>query len=367
MQAQVFFKLSLGFEGVDVFGDLGAHGGERAGELADLVLLRTDRVGAIVVAALEPSGGLAQTAHRGDDVAHEQGDAHGQAEHGGDKHEDQGEVAQGELLAQIEVARAPGAQQHVGQVGGVALDVDALVGQTAVGVRVEAAAPQGGQEGGNGVIDVLTGKVNPCGKLTDTIARDIEDYPSTKNFGDADTNIYEEDIYVGYRYFETFAKDKVLYPFGYGLSYTTFDIKSELDVDDSAIGVSAVVTNTGDTAGKEVVQVYVKAPTGKLGQPARKLAAYKKTKKLAPGESETIDLVISKYLFASYDDSGVTGAKSCYVMEAGVYEIYAGFDVRHAPLAGTYEEDFISLTYLQEASAPITPFNRMKALETDNG
>ena len=80
---------------------------------------------------------------------------------------------------------------------------------------------QGGQEGGNGVADVLTGKVCACGKLTDTIAADIKDYPSTENFGDPFKNYYKEDIYVGYRYFETFAKDKVLYPFGYGMSYTT--------------------------------------------------------------------------------------------------------------------------------------------------
>ena len=83
---------------------------------------------------------------------------------------------------------------------------------------------QGGQEGGNGVCSVLTGKVNPCGKLVDTIAKSIEDYPSTVNFGDEKKNIYKEDIYVGYRYFETFAKDKVMYPFGYGLSYTDFSI-----------------------------------------------------------------------------------------------------------------------------------------------
>ena len=87
---------------------------------------------------------------------------------------------------------------------------------------------QGGQEGGNGVADVLTGKVCACGKLTDTIAQSIEDYPSTENFGDPSKNYYKEDIYVGYRYFETFAKDKVLYPFGYGLSYTSFGIKAEI-------------------------------------------------------------------------------------------------------------------------------------------
>ncbi len=225
---------------------------------------------------------------------------------------------------------------------------------------------QGGQEGGNGVLDVLTGKVSPCGKLTDTIACDITDYPSTKNFGNADTNIYEEDIYVGYRYFETFARNKVLYPFGYGLSYTTFAMKSSLSVEDAAVMVDVIISNTGEVPGKEVVQVYVKAPTGSLGQPARKLIAYKKTKELAPGESEKIKFVIDKYLFASYDDSGITGTKSCYVLEAGVYEIYAGSDVRHAVLAGKYKEDFMVLERLQEASAPVIPFKRLKAGETSN-
>ena len=83
---------------------------------------------------------------------------------------------------------------------------------------------QGGQEGGNGVLDVLNGAHSPSGKLTDTIAYDLSDYPSTPNFGDEKRNLYVEDIYVGYRYFETFAKEKVLYPFGFGLSYTTFSI-----------------------------------------------------------------------------------------------------------------------------------------------
>ena len=124
---------------------------------------------------------------------------------------------------------------------------------------------QGGQEGGNGVADVLMGRVNPCGKLTDTIAENIEDYPSQSCFGDLTRNEYKEDIYVGYRYFETFAKEKVLYPFGFGLSYTTFAVTAEAkekDVDN--VTVTATVENTGKTDGKEVVQVYVKAPQGVL-------------------------------------------------------------------------------------------------------
>ena len=166
---------------------------------------------------------------------------------------------------------------------------------------------QGGQEGGNGVADVLTGKACACGKLTDTIAADINDYPSTENFGDPFKNYYKEDIYVGYRYFETFAKDKVLYPFGYGLSYTTFETRAEiLKNTGDEITVSATVSNTGEVRGKEVVQVYVKVPQGKLGNPARRLIGFAKTKELAPGEQEEICIVIPKYDMASYDDSGVT-------------------------------------------------------------
>lgn len=164
---------------------------------------------------------------------------------------------------------------------------------------------QGGQEGGNGVADVLTGKVCACGKLTDTIAADIKDYPSTENFGDPFKNYYKEDIYVGYRYFETFAKDKVLYPFGYGLSYTTFEMKAEvLKNTGDEITLSVTVSNTGEVRGKEVC------------------------------------IVIQKYDMASYDDSGVTGHKSCYVLEEGCYEVFVGSDVRSAVSVGCYEEEF---------------------------
>ncbi len=227
---------------------------------------------------------------------------------------------------------------------------------------------QGGQEGGNGVADVLTGKVAACGKLTDTIAENICDYPSTENFGDPFKNYYKEDIYVGYRYFETFAKDKVLYPFGYGLSYTTFETESEiLKNTENELTVSAAVTNTGSEKGKEVVQVYVKVPQGKLGNPARKLIGFAKTQELEPGEKEELVIVIPKYDMASYDDSGVTGHKSCYVLEVGTYEIFVGSDVRSAEAAGTYEEEFRVLVQLQEACAPVEQFRRMKAVLMPDG
>ena len=222
---------------------------------------------------------------------------------------------------------------------------------------------QGGQEGGSGVADVLTGKVCACGKLTDTIAERIEDYPSTENFGDPFKNYYKEDIYVGYRYFETFARYKVLYPFGYGLSYTDFETKAEIMKNtEDELSVAATVTNTGDVKGKEVVQVYVKVPQGKLGNPARKLIGFAKTGELNPGEKEEVVIVVPKYDMASYDDSGVTGHKSCYVLEEGTYEIFVGSDVRSAKAVGTYEEEFRVLEQLQEAYAPVEKFRSVKAV-----
>ena len=227
---------------------------------------------------------------------------------------------------------------------------------------------QGGQEGGNGVADVLTGKVCACGKLTDTIAERIEDYPSTENFGDPFKNYYKEDIYVGYRYFETFAKDKVLYPFGYGLSYTSFGIKAEiLKNSEEELTVAAEVVNTGAVKGKEVVQVYAKVPQGKLGNPARRLIGFAKTGELKPGEKEEVVIVIPKYDLTSYDDSGVTGHKSCYVLEEGTYEIFVGSDVRSAESAGCYEEKFRVVEKLQEAYAPVEKFSRMKAVLMPDG
>ena len=226
---------------------------------------------------------------------------------------------------------------------------------------------QGGQEGGNGVIDVLTGRVNPCGKLTDTIAKNIEDYPSTKNFGDPERNYYEEDIYVGYRYFESFAKEKVMYPFGYGLSYTSFDIKGKLvESTYEEIVVEANVTNNGNMSGKEVVQVYIEAPQGKLGKPVRALVGFKKTGIIKPGECEKLIINIPKSYIASYDDSGVAGYKSCYILEEGLYKIYIGSDVRNAEESGQYDEKFTIVESLEEACAPIVNFKRIKPILDEN-
>lgn len=214
---------------------------------------------------------------------------------------------------------------------------------------------QGGMEGGNAVADALSGKATPSGKLPDTVAYDIEDYPANDNFGNEFTNLYKEDIYVGYRYFETFAPEKVQFEFGFGLSYTKFDIETvSADADNEKITLEVKVTNTGDKfSGKEVVQVYYEAPQGALGQPARQLCAYEKTENLAPGQSQTLKIAFDINGIASYDDSGVTGNKSCYVLEAGDYNFYVGNSVKNNKLAYTYKIEELKVTeQLSEAACP---------------
>jgi beta-glucosidase len=222
---------------------------------------------------------------------------------------------------------------------------------------------QGGQEGGNAVLDVLSGAVNPSGKLADTIAENIADYASSENFGSDVKNYQKEDIYVGYRYFETFDKEKVLFPFGFGLSYTTFDIAAGEFAYDKKDGISLEVhvANTGDAAGKEVVQVYVEAPQGELGKPARALVAFNKTDVLKNGQAQNIRFEIPKYWFASYDDSGVTGNKSAYVLEKGEYTVYVGSDVRSAEAVGSFTVDKTEVVkQCEEAYAPVDSFERLK-------
>ncbi len=219
---------------------------------------------------------------------------------------------------------------------------------------------QGGMEGGNGVADVLMGRVNPCGKLTDTIAKEIEDYPSNKNYGDPVRNFYAEDIYVGYRYFETFAKEKVLYPFGFGLSYTDFAVHTESFQRGEATTLRVAVKNIGSHPGKEVVQVYVQAPQGLLGKPLRSLVDFGKTKVLQPGETEILEFSVSDYRISSYDDSGVTGHPYCYVLEAGEYIIHVGTSVRDCAVAGTFTlSETKVLEQLRQSAAPQETFLRL--------
>lgn len=229
---------------------------------------------------------------------------------------------------------------------------------------------QGGMEGGHAVADVLMGRVNPCGRLADTIAVSIEDYPSASHFGGCNGNQYAEDIYVGYRYFETFdfAKKKVLYPFGFGLSYTSFEICSNMETKEYGGIFHVKVKNTGDFAGKEVVQVYVSAPQGQLGKPVRVLAAFAKTKCLGQGEEQELILEVKKQVFASYDDTGVTGHKSCYVLERGDYRFYVGTDVRSAQMAGYMQiKETEVIEQCTEALAPVEKFERMRPVPVLDG
>ncbi len=226
---------------------------------------------------------------------------------------------------------------------------------------------QGGMVGGTGTAMVLTGEVSPSGKLPDTIAYSMSDYPSDPYFGTDKRDFYSEDIYVGYRYFETFAKDKVRYPFGFGLSYTEFSIKSvgfKAEHMQSVV-CSVRVSNTGSFSGKETVQVYVQAPQGKLGKPARVLCGYEKTENLAPLAAQDINITVDLRDFASYDDSGATGHRFCFVLEKGDYNFYVGSDVRSAQLVGTmtFTEDYV-VELLRQALAPVLAFRRMR---NDNG
>lgn len=226
---------------------------------------------------------------------------------------------------------------------------------------------QGGMESGHSVVDVLTGKTNACGKLTDTIAKTYEDYPSAKDFGGLEFNNYTEDIFVGYRYFETFAKDKVLYPFGFGLSYTDFETEVLSFARRSGKSkLSVAVKNTGKRAGKEVVQVYIEAPQGRLGKASRVLVAFAKTKLLKAGESQQIDLSFEDYSFASFDDYTDSEYANSYILEKGKYVCYVGNSVRTETVAGTFElkKDEVLCT-LQSVCQVKQTFARLKAREED--
>ena len=210
--------------------------------------------------------------------------------------------------------------------------------------RVDAilVAWQPGIEGGNSVADILTGKVNPSGKLTMTWPIAATDHPSTANFAKeydmytyknmegwgkgnipgVDFSNHEEDIYVGYRYFDTFKKD-VAYPFGFGLSYTTFEMgKPSVKANGKNIEVSVTIKNTGKVAGKQVAQVYVTAPKGAYEKPAKELKTFGKTRELKPGESQTLKMTLEKRDLASFDE-----ANSQWKVDAGNYLFQVGTDV----------------------------------------
>ncbi len=213
------------------------------------------------------------------------------------------------------------------------------------GISAALLAWQGGMEGGRAAADILCGDADPSGRLADTFAEKLEDYPSTASFHESkDYAAYTEDIYVGYRYFETIpgAAGKVIYPFGYGLSYTEFSIRPLCLMEDSkeeTIRVYVEVENLGERAGREVVQLYYSAPQGKLGKPAKVLGAFQKTRRLAPGEKENLLLSLPVREMASYDDTGRI-QKSAWVLEQGTYRFLVGNSVRNVTeLPDTYTLD----------------------------
>lgn len=216
---------------------------------------------------------------------------------------------------------------------------------------------QGGIEGGRAAAELLCGMGNPSGKLSDTFAKRLEDYPSTAGFHESTEYVdYTEDIYVGYRYFETIpgAASAVNYPFGYGLSYTAFEqtVVSARE-EHGQIAIDACVKNTGKLAGKEVLQVYVSAPQGRLGKAARSLVAFQKTRLLQPGETETLHLEFAVGSMASYDDLGKV-AKSAYVLEAGAYRFYVGTSVRDVAQLD-YQFEVPEDTVVEQLSAKLVP------------
>lgn len=224
-----------------------------------------------------------------------------------------------------------------------------------------------GMEAGNALADILSGRENPSGKLNDTIAMRYEDYPSAASFGGKDFNHYEEDIYVGYRYFETFAKEKVLYSFGYGLSYTTFDILPLSYIgsgEDDCFEITVRITNTGKLPGKEVVQLYMEAPQGALGREKRSLLDFRKTEELAPGNSQDMLFRVPLEQLAAFDDTGKTGYKNAYVLEKGDYYYFFGVSNENGRVSfrnagGTAVKETRVFRQLEEICPVQQEFNRL--------
>ena len=202
----------------------------------------------------------------------------------------------------------------------------------------------GGHLAGPVLADMLFGKRYPSGHLQDTLAHTIEDYPTTKTFRESENYVnYTEDIFVGYRYFETFAPEKVSYPFGFGLSYTTFSTAVQsASLEKNTVKLTVSVTNTGSFKGKEVVQAYLTAPQGKLGKARKVLSGFQKTMELTPGESQNVKITFDIREFGSFDDMGKV-KESAFILEKGAYTVSVGTNVRDTAscLEFTLDEDII--------------------------
>lgn len=231
---------------------------------------------------------------------------------------------------------------------------------------------QGGMESANALARVLSGEESPSGRLTSTIARRYEDYPSAGHFGDRHHSNYVEDVYVGYRYFETFAPEAVQFPFGHGLSYTTFSLtNTTFEVIDGEVRVHGDVTNIGSHHGaKQVVQLYCRAPDGPLGTPERALVAFTKTAVLTPGDTERIQLRCPVADLASYDDGGATGHRAAWVLQSGHYEFFVGSDVRSAEALGSHLVSEVHVVRQLEEACAVEPghgFRRMAVSRSADG
>ena len=231
---------------------------------------------------------------------------------------------------------------------------------------------QPGEEGGNSVADVLTGKANPSGKLTMTWPVAATDHPSTKNFPqnmdiysyremkgwgspipNEDYSNHEEDIYVGYRYFDTFERT-VAYPFGFGLSYTTFKFgQPKVKLQNNVVNIEVTVTNTGSVSGKEVAQVYAQAPKGTIEKPTKELKAFAKTRELQPGESQTLKMQVAVRNLASFDE-----AHSQWIAEAGKYVFHIGNNVSNTDCAA----DIVLKEYTEQVNNVMAPQHELNLL-----
>ena len=231
---------------------------------------------------------------------------------------------------------------------------------------------QAGMIGGTSVARVLSGKVSPSGCLPDTIARSLEDYASNDNFGNKDIHedIYQDDIFVGYRYFSTFDKASVVYPFGAGLSYTTFELRNKkFSFENDVVTVSVNVKNTGSTSGKKAVMLYCKAPDGKLSKPSRVLVGFTKTGAIIEGSEETVTITAPVRRFASFDDDGRTGLGTTgFVLEKGIYDFFLGSDFISAEMVGSFEiPENRLLEQVDCALAPTKAFKRLTAIPNGDG
>lgn len=227
-----------------------------------------------------------------------------------------------------------------------------------------------GMLGGRAICEILDGRVNPSGKLPDTWSLDYFDIPASSNFyraKDADSalttdcpyfvdTVYEEDIYVGYRYFETFEKE-VAYPFGFGLSYTQFEIKADCE----GMKVKGSILNKGNFAGKETVQIYVKIPDGKLEQPSKRLIGFFKSKLLEPGESQEFVIEISKIDLASFDTH-----IAAWIIEKGLFEFFAGNCVNAVIKCGEYvAEEFTIVRQSENLMVPPVEIDVLSKLDSE--